>query len=212
MWPEPQAGSQILISSGLLMHRKSVFLGLFWLDVIVHLPGQLRAGAIQQPQAAEGVFHQVADDPVRGEELGGGGDVLGRDLLVLLQSGEHLVLLLGDVELVEPADHLDILAGIRRHRLARQAEDGVAREQILGHQQLGVVVDALEQERHGPVPGVADGHHQQAVGLVLWVVTRRSPSEQIQHVLAASTAGDLVGDEPLFGLGEDLRLGLPLGG
>lgn len=44
---------------------------------------------------------------MRGEELGGGGDVLGRDLLVLLQAVEHFVLFLGDVELVEPADHFN---------------------------------------------------------------------------------------------------------
>jgi len=48
---------------------------------------------------------------VRGEELGGGWDVLGRDLLVLLQAVKHLILLLGDVELVEPADHFNAAFG-----------------------------------------------------------------------------------------------------
>ncbi len=64
---------------------QEVRLGLCGLDVVVHLQGQLRAGAIEQPQTAEGVFHQVAHDPMRGEKLGGGRDVLGRDFLVLLQ-------------------------------------------------------------------------------------------------------------------------------
>jgi len=45
---------------------------------------------------------------MRGEELGGGGYVLGRDLLVFLQAVEHLVLLLRDVELVEPADDFNL--------------------------------------------------------------------------------------------------------
>jgi len=56
---------------------QEVRLGLFGPDVIVHLLNQLRAGTVEQPQAAEGVLDQIADDPVRGEELGGGGDVLG---------------------------------------------------------------------------------------------------------------------------------------
>ena len=49
---------------------------------------------------------------MRGEELGGGGDLVGAGLLVLLEPGEDLVLPLRDVELVEPADDLDVLADV----------------------------------------------------------------------------------------------------
>jgi hypothetical protein len=195
-----------------LADAQEVCFGLLGLDVVVHLLGQLRAGTIEQPQAAEGVFHQVAHDPVRGEELGGGGDVLGRDLLVLLQAVEHLVLLLGDVELVEPADHLDILAGIRRHRLAGIGEDGVAREQIVGHQQFGVVVDALEQERHGAVKEVAGRHHQKAVGLALRVATGNSAFKQGEDLLPDLIVNHLFIDVAHLGLGQNLGLKLPLGG
>jgi hypothetical protein len=121
---------------------------------------------------------------VRGEQLGGGGDVLGRDLLVLLQPLEDGVLLLGDVELVEPADDFDVVAGIRRHGLAGVGEDGVAREQVVGHQQFGVVVDALEQEGHGLVPGVAGGHHQQAIGLALRVTGWGFAGQQVGDLAA----------------------------
>jgi hypothetical protein len=148
---------------------------------------------------------------VRGEKLGGGGDVLGRDLLVLLQAVEHLVLLLGDVELVEPADHLDILAGIRRHRLAGIGEDGVAREQVVGHEQFGVVIDALEQERHGLVPEVAGGHHQQPVGLALRVAAGRFAVEQGEDLLPDLVMHHLFIDVPHLGLGQNLRLELSLG-
>ena len=51
---------------------------------------------------------------MRGEELGGGGDLGGAGLLVLLEAGEDLVLPLGDVELVQPADDLDVLADVGR--------------------------------------------------------------------------------------------------
>ena len=149
---------------------------------------------------------------MRGEELGGGRNVLGRDLLVLLQAVKHLVLLLGDVELVEPADHLDILAGFRRHRLAGISEDGVAREQVVGHQQFGVVIDALEQERHGLVPEVAGGHHQQAVGLTLRVAAGRFAVEQGEDLLPDLVVDHLFVDMPHLGLGQHLGLGLALGG
>ena len=61
---------------------------------------QSGAGAIEQPEPAEGVFDEVADDPVRGEELGDGGDVLGGHCAL---AGHNRVLFFRDVELVEPA-------------------------------------------------------------------------------------------------------------
>ena len=83
----------------------------FALDVVVHLLAQPGAGAVEHPEPAEGVLDEVADDPVRGEELGDGGDVLrGHGAL----AGEDLVLPLRDVELVEPADDLDLMRNPRR--------------------------------------------------------------------------------------------------
>ena len=43
-------------------------------DVVVHLIDEARSRAVEYPKPAEGVFDEVADDPVRGEELGGCGD------------------------------------------------------------------------------------------------------------------------------------------
>ena len=63
---------------------QKIRLGLFRRHVVVHPVGQLRLGAIEQPQPSQRVLDQVADDPVRREELRRGGDVFGRDLLVLL--------------------------------------------------------------------------------------------------------------------------------
>ncbi|MNF84664.1 hypothetical protein D3C84_670350 [compost metagenome] len=49
-------------------------------------------------------MHHVFDDPVGREQLGGGGDVLALDHLA-----DDLVLLIGNIELVEPADDLNVL-------------------------------------------------------------------------------------------------------
>ena len=103
---------------------QEIRLGLFRRDVVVHLLGQTALGPVQQPEPPQRVLHQVADDPVRGEELRRGGDVLGRDLLVLLEAREDLILLLRDVELVEPADDLDVLTGVLGHDLAQSQQDG----------------------------------------------------------------------------------------
>ena len=185
---------------------------LFGRDVVLHLLGQLGAGPVEQPQAAQRVVHQVAHDPVWGEELGGGGDVGGGDLLVVLQPLEDGVFLLGDVELVEPADDLHVFARIRCHGLAGVGQDGVAREQVVGHQELGVVVDALEQKRHGLVPGVAGGHHQQAVGLALRVVAGGLARQQLADLAARGGGQHVLVDVAHLGLGQQLRLKLALGG
>ena len=109
------------------------------------------------PQA---VLDQVLDDPVRREELRGGGDVLALDHLA-----DDLVLLLGDVELVQPADDLDLLPVFLVDLVDQLADQRVGMQQVVGQQQFGLVVDPLEQKRHGRVQGVALGDEQHAVQL-----------------------------------------------
>jgi hypothetical protein len=48
-------------------------------------------------------------------------------------------------------------------------DDRVGAQQVVGQQQLGFVVDALEQEGHGGGERVALGHQQQAVELAVLV-------------------------------------------
>ena len=121
----------------------------FALDVIGHVLAQPGAGAVKKPEPAEGVFDEVADDPVRGEELGDGGDVLGGHGAL---PGHDLVLPLGDVELVEPAEDLDIgplpVAAVLVADLGAEAvDDGVLGEEVVGQEQLGLVVELLEEVR-----------------------------------------------------------------
>ena len=106
---------------------------------------------------------------MRGEELGGGGDLVGAGLLVLLEPGEDLVLPLRDVELVEPADDLDVLADVLGQHLDRAVENRVVGEQVGRDQQLGVVALALEHEGHGRVPEAAVVRKEQRVRLGLGV-------------------------------------------
>ncbi|MNF72076.1 hypothetical protein D3C84_540420 [compost metagenome] len=74
------------------------------LDVVGHCGLEPRIRIRLQPLAAHGVLHQILDDPVGGEQLGGSGDVL-----TLHHLADDLILLLGDVELVEPADDLHVM-------------------------------------------------------------------------------------------------------
>ena len=107
---------------------QEVCFGCFGFDVVIHLFRKAGIGSVQHPEPPQGIFDQIADNPVRGKELGGRRDVFRGNLFVLLQAGENLVLLLGNIELVEPADHFNILAGIGRHGLAGIGQNGVAGE------------------------------------------------------------------------------------
>ena len=121
---------------------------------------------------------------MRREELGGGGDLVGAGLLVLLEPGEDLVLPLRDVELVEPADDLDVLADVLGQHLDRAVEHRVVGEQVGRDEQLGEVALALEHERHGAVPVAAVLREQQRVGLALRVVAAAGAVEQARDRLA----------------------------
>ncbi|CUH64717.1 hypothetical protein TL5118_00987 [Thalassovita autumnalis] len=184
---------------------QEVRLGLFGGDVIVHPFGQTAARSVQQPEPPQRVLDQVAHDPVRGEELGGGRDVLGRDLLVLLQPREDLILLLGDVELVEPTNDLDILTGVLGHNLAQLGKYRRLRQQILRHQEFGVIVKLFEQERHRPVPLVAGMHQKLSISFALRIRRRRATIKQRRD--AARRALRQV---PRHRLGKDLGACLPL--
>ena len=61
------------------------------------------------PQTAQAVLHHVADDPVRGKQLGYGRDFLFGDLTVL---GKCSGLRLGIIILVQPADNLHLTTAL----------------------------------------------------------------------------------------------------
>ena len=96
------------------------------------------AGAIEQPEAARGVLHKVADDPVQSEKLGDGGDILGEHGAFASHEG---VFFLRDVELVKPAEDFDFLP-IRLLAAAHElADHGVGVQEVI--RQLNVADPAM---------------------------------------------------------------------
>jgi len=114
----------------------------FALDVVGHVLAQLRGWTVQQPQPPQRVLHQVAHDPVRGEQLGDGGDVFCRHRLL---AGHHLFFFLGDIELIQPAQYLHVVAVGIMDRAAEARRDGAIGEQVIGQQQLGGVIEPLNR-------------------------------------------------------------------
>ena len=104
------------------------------------------------PQTAKAVFDHVPHDPVRRKQLGGGGDVLGANLDVLFQVGEHLLFRLGVVILVQPAHDLHSPAFIIffepvgfRDVVYQMADHAVLIREGERQQQRHIVVHLLKQ-------------------------------------------------------------------
>ncbi|MDN6181036.1 MAG: hypothetical protein L0I84_08585 [Halomonas subglaciescola] len=101
-----------------------------------------------------------------GEQLGRRGNVFAFDHLA-----DDVVFLVGDVELIQPADDLNVgpvFLGNGVHQLAQQR---VGFGQVAGQQQFACVVQRLKQKRHGRVQRAALGQQQLAVeGFILGAV------------------------------------------
>ena len=126
--------------------------------------------------------------------------------LFFLKPAKTSSLPLRDVELVEPADDLDVLADVGGQHLDRAVEHRVVGEQVGRDEQLGEVALALEHERHGAVPVAAVVREQQRVGLALGVVAAAGAVEQTRDRLAGLGADDRGVDVAALGFGEDLGL------
>ena len=138
----------ILVPSGIILRRPNIVV-----PVLVQLAVWMRL----HPQPAHRVLHEIAYDPVRREQLGGGRNLVGSSLTVLLEPVHHLVFALRNVILVQPADDLHIAGRIvntailRGHGLHRIPQHGTFRKQIGGHEQFihstGFLADTFEHER-----------------------------------------------------------------
>ena len=151
------------------------------LDVVLPRLVQLAVGVGLRPQPAHRVLHEVAHDPVRREQLGGGGNLVLAGLVVLLESFHHLVFAFRDIELVQPADDLHVA------RLARAAADAarqaIHRATSLGVADLGSAVLGGHRlhgvAQHGAFRQQIRGH-EQLVRLAL-VRTATRPFEHERH-------------------------------
>ena len=76
------------------------------------------------------------------------------------ETREDLFLPLRNIELVEPADNLDIVTDVLCEHLKRARQNRVVSQQVRRNEKLCVVVFAFEHERHWPVPVMAVGGEQ----------------------------------------------------
>ena len=97
---------------------------------------------------------------MRRKKLGHRGNILvGHRAL----AGHHLIFPLRNAELEQPAQHLDLGAILIADLSPKAVNDGMRGEQIIGQQQLGLVIQRLEQKRHQPVIKPAGGQHQMLI-------------------------------------------------
>ncbi len=168
------------------------------------------AGPVEQPQPAEGVLHEVADNPVRGEELGDGRDVLrGHGAF----AGHDLVLPVGDVELVEPAQNLDIgslvIATVLIPDLGAEAvEDGVLGEEVIGQEEFRLIIELLEEIGQQGVVEMAGGKEEVPIDLPLGIRRRDVPIEKAIDPLEMGVGMQFRGQSAGAGELEKFRLDL----
>ena len=113
---------------------------------------------------------------MRGEELGGGGDVLVGPALL---TREDLVLPLRDVELVEPADDLDLIAILVSNLGAKSVNDGLFGKKIIWEQQFGFVIQFFENIWQQNVIEPADSENEVTINFALRIGGRNTAIQQI---------------------------------
>ena len=124
------------------------------------------------PQTAKAVLHHVANDPVRGEQLGYGRDFLFGDLTVLCKGSRFRFSV---VILIQPADDLYLTTALDVEVILRDIVNQVIDYTILvnngqAEQQLGVVLCLFKQRRQNLVQGVALFQEQDAEHFVQLIV------------------------------------------
>ncbi len=98
--------------------------------------------------------------------MGDGGDVFGRDGFF---TSHDLILFFGDVELVEPAEDLDLGAIFVGDLGAEAFGDGGGGEKVVGQEQLGLVVEGLKKIGQQRVIETASGENQMAINFSLGI-------------------------------------------
>ena len=132
-------------------------------DEIFHFIHQSALRMQRHPYFAERVFHHIADNPVRREELSGGRLLIAFKpaFLSLLYFG--ICFFICDIELIEPSHNLYILAILVGHAGDNVADKTFFAQEVVWQKQFGVVADMLKQEWHIAGIAVADGNQQTAV-------------------------------------------------
>ena len=109
------------------------------LHVVLHAASQGGLGVVEHPEAPQGVLHHVAYDPLGREELRCGRDVCRLGLALGL---EELLLALGVVELVHPAQDLDVFPralGDVGHQVVEEVVLACTQEVVRQGEGIGVI-------------------------------------------------------------------------
>jgi len=133
--------------------------------------------AVEEPEAPERVFHEVADDPMRSEELGDGRDVIGRHGAL---AGHDGVLFLRDVELVEPAEHLHLFPVLLAAIGHEFADERVRVEEVVWEQQDGGIIELAEDIRQDAVQLHALGEQEEAIEFLIAVASHLEADDLLE--------------------------------
>ena len=143
-----------------------------FVQIILPAFPQVAVRVTLHPQAAKAVFHHVADDPVRSEQLGHRRDLLFGDLAVF---GKCRRLGLGVVVLIQPADDLHLTALLDVEVLFRDIVGQLVHHALLIHhrkvqQDFSVVGGLFKQTGQDLIQRIALLDEQKAEQLVQLVV------------------------------------------
>ena len=178
-----------------------------FVQIILPVLPQVAVRVTLHPQAAKAVLHHVADDPIRGEQLGHRWDLLLGDLAVFGKGGGFR---LGVVVLIQPADDLHLTALLHVEVLFRDVVGQLVHHALLIHhrkvqQNFGVVGGLFKQTGQDLVQRIALLDEQKAKQLVQLVVLL--PLDDLGFFLGGK------GQVSIKGGGDQIRLHLAaLGG
>ena len=143
-----------------------------FVQIILPVFPQVAVRVTLQPQASKAVFHHVADDPIRGEQLGHRRDLLFGDLSALFKSS---LFRFSVVILIQPANDLHLTALLDVEVLFRDIVGQLVHHALLIHhrkvqQDFGVVGGLFKQTGQDLIQRIALLDEQKAEQLVQLVV------------------------------------------
>ncbi|SYA27332.1 Uncharacterised protein [Klebsiella pneumoniae] len=148
-------GSQLRLHFWRLLRR---------LNVVRHFAFQAGVRVDLQPLATHRVLHQVLHNPVRGKQLSGGWNIF-----ALHHLADHIIFFLGNIKLIQPADHFDLFPVFVRNGVHQPTQNRVGTGQVIRQYQLNFIIDCFEQERHCTVQRMTLGQQQFAIQLFVTI-------------------------------------------
>ena len=153
------------------------------LHQILHPLLNLRIRVVVQIDASHRVLHHVLHNPVGRKDLRSCWNILRLRLLALLERGKHIVLLLSNIELIEPAyqfGRMKILLA-DKGRIVEHTHKATFRQDVLWQKQLCVVGNGSEALVDDRIL-MAISHYEQGELLVGLAVVVKESHQFVMHV------------------------------